>query len=49
MRIKLNEKDIKLILVGLERLKADTVWKETIDYYNNLILSIKEQAKKGEG
>ena len=45
MRIELNEKDIKLILAGLEVLKSDTVWKETISYYNNLISSIKKQSK----
>ncbi len=45
MRIELNEKDIKLILAGLEVLKSDIVWKETISYYNNLISSIKKQSK----
>ncbi len=48
MKIELNEKDIKLILAGLEMLKTGTVWKETINYYNNLISSIKEQAKGKE-
>ncbi len=45
MKIELNERDVKVILIGLEYLKADIVWKETIAYYNNLILSIKKQVK----